>query len=252
MQGNNTETAATTTDAGQPRHERIRVLVVDDSRFTSGLLKAALEQHPQLEVSCSRPTTDDVTAAVAALTPHIVLVNDGLGRSPEGMKTLRTLLMASASIRSIIVLDDGEQNRVLESFRAGVKGVFRRSQPVSQLVRCIQAVAEGQVWASSADLSLVLQAFVSARPLQCVNANGEDLLSAREKQVLDSIAEGLSNHEIAERLQISEHTVKNHLYKMYEKLGVSTRVELILFASTSTASVGHGLPQSSPAARRAT
>lgn len=225
MQGTST---GTSTD-GRP-HNRIRVLVVDSARFTSRLLKAALEQHPQLEVTCSPPTTDDVTAGVAALNPDIVVVND-LDHSPDRIKTLRRIVTAAPSSRAIILLDDGEDG-VAECFHAGVKGVFRHSQPPQQLVRCIEAVYDGQVWATSADLKLVLQAFASARPIQCVNANGENLLSPREQQVVEFVADGLTNHEIAEKLQIREHTVKNHLFKIYEKLGISTRVELILYAVT--------------------
>lgn len=130
------------------------------------------------------------------------------------------------------MLDDGEEKDIIECFRAGVKGVFRHSQAPQQLVRCIEAVHDGQVWATSDDLSRLLDAFASTPFLRHANGNGANLLSAREKQVVELTADGLSNHEIAERLHISEHTVKNHLFKIYEKLGISTRVELVLFAIT--------------------
>jgi DNA-binding NarL/FixJ family response regulator len=228
-------TASATADTSSRLHKSIRVLALDSSSFTRELLKSSLEQYG-LEVVCSGTTLDEVEAALAAVKPEIVLVYCRCcaeGRYAEGMNTLRRIAEMAPSSPMIVLLEDNEKEGPLESFRAGAKGVFRRSQPVPQLVRCIQAVAAGQVWASSADLNLLLQAFASTRPLQCINANGENLLSSRERQVLDFIAEGLSNHEVAERLQISEHTVKNHLYKMYEKLGISTRVELILFAITS-------------------
>lgn len=213
--------------------KNIKVLIVDRARFTCGLVRSALEQYDQFEIACSCPTPDDVSAAVATFNPDILLVSwrpeDG---SPEAMKMLPRIMGLAPSSRGIILLDDGDENAAIECFRAGAKGVFRRSQPPEYLARCVQAVHEGQVWATSSDLNRVLQAFGSVRPLQCVNANGENLLSPREKQVVESIAEGLSNQEIAKVLGIAEHTVKNHLFKIYNKLGISTRVELILFAIT--------------------
>jgi DNA-binding NarL/FixJ family response regulator len=98
------------------------------------------------------------------------------------------------------------------------------------LGRCIAAVHSGQIWASSADLQQVFGALEMAIPFRCVNSLGEALLTKREQEIVPLVAQGLTNNEISLRLSVSEHTIKNHLFRVYEKLGISSRVELILYA----------------------
>src|SRR5262249_42412840 len=106
---------------------------------------------------------------------------------------------------------------------------FCRTEPFRLLGKCIQCVNGGQVWASSSELQFVLHAL--AKPaLANFNSNGRALLSARETDVVRCVAEGLSNREIAQRLKLTEHTVKNYLFRIFDKLGVSSRVEVVLFA----------------------
>jgi DNA-binding CsgD family transcriptional regulator len=99
-------------------------------------------------------------------------------------------------------------------------------------------VHEGQIWGNSEEISLVLEALASAPSVRAVDAKGLDLLSKREKEVVQCLAEGLSNREIAERLGLSQHTVKNYLFRVFDKLGVSSRVEL-LFMTLSQANGSH-------------
>jgi DNA-binding NarL/FixJ family response regulator len=98
------------------------------------------------------------------------------------------------------------------------------------LGRCIVAVHSGQVWASSSDLQRVLGELEKTVPFRCVNARGEVLLTRREEEIIPLVARGLTNKEISTNLRLSEHTIKNHLFRIYEKLGISSRVELILYA----------------------
>jgi DNA-binding NarL/FixJ family response regulator len=90
-------------------------------------------------------------------------------------------------------------------------------------------VQRGQVWANSEQLEVLLQALVDSKPLQLKNFEGACLLTKREDQVAALVAEGLTNREVATRLGLSEHTVSNYLFKMYEKLGISSRVEFVLY-----------------------
>src|SRR5207302_4821861 len=101
-------------------------------------------------------------------------------------------------------------------------------EPFRLLAKCIQCVQSGQVWASSSELHFVLDAL--AQPTFANFHNGSSPLSAREIDVVRCVAEGLSNREIAQRLKLTEHTVKNYLFRIFDKLGVSKRVEVVLYA----------------------
>jgi DNA-binding NarL/FixJ family response regulator len=91
-------------------------------------------------------------------------------------------------------------------------------------------VHEGQVWASSTELQFVLEALVDPLPIETRNLPSSRPLSKREEEIAHMVAEGFSNRQISERLDLSEHTIKNYLFRVFEKLGVSTRVELTLYA----------------------
>jgi DNA-binding CsgD family transcriptional regulator len=107
-------------------------------------------------------------------------------------------------------------------------GVFSRQESLDQLCKCIRCVHHGQIWATSREMSLALDALASAPVLQAVDRNGLNLLSKRETEIVQSVAEGLTNREIAERLGLSRHTIKNSLFRIFDKLGVSSRLELLL------------------------
>jgi DNA-binding NarL/FixJ family response regulator len=100
---------------------------------------------------------------------------------------------------------------------------------LKSLSKCIQAVHQGQIWASNEDLEHVISALSTQKPLQLNNALGTPLLTRREEDVVRLVADGLRNREIALRLKVKEHSVRNYIYRIFEKLGVSSRVELMLY-----------------------
>lgn len=104
------------------------------------------------------------------------------------------------------------------------------SEPSSRLPKCIESVHNGQIWAGTKELEYLVSAVASSRPLRVVDACGRNILSKREDEVVALVADGLTNREVSEMLKLSEHTVKSYLFKIFEKLGISTRVELVLYA----------------------
>jgi DNA-binding NarL/FixJ family response regulator len=123
---------------------------------------------------------------------------------------------------------------VFDAFRAGAKGIFCPSKsPFKALCRCVERVHAGQIWAKSSEVAHVLETFCRLAPMRVVNADGMKLLTKREEDVVRLLGDGPQNREIAHELNLSEHTVKNYLSHIFDKLGVS-RVELILYAVSST------------------
>ena len=129
-----------------------------------------------------------------------------------------------------MLLDSARRDFVVEACRIGASGVFGRCEPLKLLPKCVRTVHAGQIWANAEQIEFVFRAFAEAPVTRLVSADGAVLLSAREQQVVRFVAEGLNNREIAARLELSEHTVKNYIFHIFNKLGISSRVELVLYA----------------------
>jgi DNA-binding NarL/FixJ family response regulator len=130
----------------------------------------------------------------------------------------------------LLLLEDCEHDLVIDAFRSGARGVFSRAESSEWLSKCVSTVHKGQIWASTREMEYILEELVATRPLRIVDAHGCSLLSKREEEVVALVADGMTNPQISEQLTRSEHTVKNYLFKVFEKLGISTRVDLVLYA----------------------
>jgi DNA-binding NarL/FixJ family response regulator len=200
------------------------------------LLLGALKRHRHFHVVDSANTADEVLKAVKSAEPDVVLVTATLADGPlSGFGALRQIRESSPEVKTVILLNDPERNLVVDAFRAGARGVFvMSSSSFKSLCRCVEQVHAGQIWASSAELSEVMEAFTQLAPMRVVNADGMRLLTKREEDVVRLLSEGMQNRDIAKELKLSEHTVKNYLFHIFDKLGVSSRVELVLYAVSST------------------
>jgi DNA-binding NarL/FixJ family response regulator len=211
--------------------EVIRVLAADNSRMASQLLASVLERDERFRVLEPVSDPSSIVATVLKEKPEVILVSAELdGDSRRGFQLMRDINAARPESRVVVLLDTSERSLVVEAFRAGARGVFCRSESLKSLAKCIHCVSKGQVWANSAELRYLLDALGDALPLRSFDARGSALLSRREQEVVKCVAEGLSNREIAQRLALTEHTVKNYLFRIFDKLGVSKRVEVVLFA----------------------
>ena len=210
--------------------ERIRVLAADSTRMSSQLLAESLAQDRQFEVAGIEPKASTILEAVAEKGPHVVLVSSALeGSQALGFELTRKIRAAHPQTRVVLLMDTSSPSAVVEAFRCGAQGVFSRTESSKALAKCISCVHQGQVWASSAELRYLLDALRETEPMQLLDSRGEAILSKREQEVVRCVAEGLSNREIASRLKLTEHTVKNYLFRIFDKLGVSSRVEVALY-----------------------
>jgi len=208
----------------------IRVLAADSTRMNSQLLANALVRDKRFSLIESEPAAPAILAATSAEKPDIVLLSARLEDNASlGFQVARQLRAAHPQVRIIILLDAAERAAVVQAFRTGARGVFCRTEPLKSLSKCIRCVHDGQVWASSNELRYLLEALSQAVPTRMVGVGGVPL-SKREHEVVHCVADGLSNREIALRLNLTEHTVKNYLFRIFDKLGVSSRVEVVLYA----------------------
>jgi len=214
-----------------PLQDRIRVFAADNTSMNTQLLVEALGRDGQFHMTALATRESDVLPTVKRERVHIALISARQGSdSRAGFGLSREIRSSSPGTRVIMLLDSSEKTPVIEAFRSGARGVFCRTESLKQLAKSIKCVHEGQIWASSTELHYLLEAMSEPVPMSFLSANGEALLSARELDVVRCVAEGLSNREIAERLSLREHTVKNYLFRIFDKLGVSSRVEVVLYA----------------------
>lgn len=213
--------------------ERFGVLVADYDTLTCRLLAGRLRKHKLFEVTECSESPRGVLEGVRRANPSVVLLSTILRDAPKGgFAVLRELRASFPSVRSIMLLDRPEKSLVVEAFRSGAKGIFIRSEyEFAALCKCVHRVHQGQIWADSQHIEHVLEAFSSDSSSQRLErSDGSQLISKREKEVVRLVVDGLSNREIAKELALSEHTVKNYVFRIFDKVGVSNRVELVHYA----------------------
>ena len=208
--------------------QAIRVLIADRNRMSNQLLSESLGRDPRFEiVALAAPA--DILSIVTTLQPHLALIStdfDCAGK--KGLQVARSLNGRHPSVRIVILLEMGTQKSVMGAFQCGAMGVFCRTESLSELPRCLERVSRGEIWASQIHSEFLLEALRSIPSYEGIETGKIDQLSRREVQVAEHAAQGESNKQIADRLGLSEHTVKNYLFHVFEKLGVSNRMELLL------------------------
>jgi len=209
----------------------INLVLAVESRMDGQLFKDTLERPRQrLKVIACAVSKAEFATSVASHTVDVALVSESLQDGPlTGFHVLKDLRDLMPRIQPIMLLKSENDELVVDAFRAGAKGVFCRTECISLLPKCIRAVHDGQIWANSKQLHRVMESFVSAAPLQLKTVSDRRLLTKREEDVAQLVVDGFSNRETARKLGLAEHTVSNYLFKIYEKLGISNRVELVLY-----------------------
>jgi DNA-binding NarL/FixJ family response regulator len=204
------------------------VLVADSNHIHCQLLVGALRRRPDFRVLACAMTLNSILSAVGNGTFHVVLMH-----AVRDMGVIRNLHLLHPEVAKVVLLEDSDRETVLNAFRSGVRGLFNFSDsPLRLLCKCIQCVHQGQIWASNEHLEYLVNAVTQVPSLRVVNSNGVNLLTPREEQVVALVADGLSNRGVARELGLSEHTIKKYLFRIFDKVGVSTRVELVLYAVT--------------------
>ena len=205
----------------------IRILVADDHAIFRDGLRKLLEAADEIQIVGEASNGNECVKMLAKLKPDILLLDlrmpekDGLGVLEEvNFETLPT---------RVIVLTAAEDDRdVVRAMRLGARGVVLKQSASDLLVKSIRKVFDGEIWLDNRMTAEVMKAF--SKSSESGPRREKPLLSDREKEIVQLVAQGFRNKEIGEKLFISEQTVKNHLHNIFDKLGVSDRLELALYA----------------------
>jgi DNA-binding NarL/FixJ family response regulator len=214
------------------------VLIVGANPLINGLLVNALAHHFKCDARAARRT--DLLRMLAMSKTDLLLISADIDSVPgAGFELAMAVLHAYPAIPIILLIDEPVSDQVIRAFISGARGVFSPQDPISQLVDCVEHVRKGSIWASNKVSDCFLKAFRSL-PASCLlPTEGSMALSERELQVVEYAARGKTNKTIAQELRLSEHTVKNYLFRAFEKLGVSSRVELLFYLTTRGHSFGY-------------
>jgi DNA-binding NarL/FixJ family response regulator len=210
----------------------IGVLLADSNRMQAQLLTSALRRHPEFHITNCPMDTISILQAVSTKHPRIAVLSLNPPANPsEVVVTLRRFHLSHPEIPKLLLVDTCDRELVVNAFRSGARGIFPITDANLRLLcKCLLRVAAGQIWANTEQLNYLMDLISEVPSLRVINAEGTKLLTPREEQVVALVAEGLGNRDIARELNLSEHTIKKYLYRVFEKLGISTRVELVLYA----------------------
>ena len=206
----------------------IRVVLADRTRMDCQLLAASLQSSSSLcRVVGTAISASEARAILKQDGVDMALVSPNLTEGPlAGFDLVQEMRASFPATRAVMLMDVMDPRMVIYSFQIGARGVFSRDRSIEALVKCIEVVHGGQIWASTHELQIILEAIAKRSSFEPRSATGTKLLTQREAEVASLVAEGLRNREISQRLNLSVHTIKNYLYRVYEKLGLSSRVEL--------------------------
>jgi DNA-binding NarL/FixJ family response regulator len=209
-------------------NETVRVLIADSSPIQSQLLTRALKSRREFKVSAVALEAAAVCNFMQSNQVDVVLI---AGKHLPDLGLLRWLRISFPKVAPVLLAESDDREMVVNALRAGAKGVFLFTRaPFAMLCKCIHAVFTGQVWLNSEQTKYMLDALSDVPTLRVVNSKGRPLLTPREEQVVALVADGLTNRGVATELGLSEHTIKKYLLRIFDKVGTSSRVELVLYA----------------------
>jgi len=211
----------------QPR-PGLRVFISDRDSMSSDLLAGALTRDHRCDAAAIQPS--DLLQVLATCEVDLVVVGvDVNSKMGSGFDLASAVCRAYPAVYVVILLNETTPEYVINAFRSGARGVFSRQLSMTQFLECVEHVGKGMIWVGKEETSVLLEAFKSIPAPNILSASSSPALTARELQVVQCAAKGKTNKTIASELRLSEHTVKNYLFRAFEKLGVSSRVELLFY-----------------------
>ena len=232
----------------QVAEARLRILIIGRDSLLSGLLANAVMHY--LGCDAIAMHSADLMRVLGTNDSTLVIINSDLDskQGAAGFDLAARVSCAHPDTPIVILLDLPTREAVTKAFHCGANGVFCRQDSITEFIECIEHVRRGMLWAGKEASEVVLGAFRSLPDPGTLTEADSKTLTKRELQVVQCAARGKSNKTIASELCLSEHTVKNYLFRIFEKLGVSSRVELLFYLTAQ----GHSVAPSRAAQEKPT
>jgi len=208
----------------------IRILIADDHAIFRDGLRRLLEAEPGLRVIGEAADGEEAVKLARQLKPDILLLDLAMPRTP-GLEALSELGTAATPVRTLLLTAVIERPQILEALQLGARGVVLKESATQLLLKGIRAVMDGQYWVGQDSVSDLVKTLRDLSPGAPEDPRKKKFgLTPRELEIVSAIVAGYNNRDIAQKFAISEQTVKHHLTNIFDKLGVSSRLELALFA----------------------
>ncbi len=214
----------------------MRILIVDDHILFREGLTGLLRSQPDMEVIGECGTMSEAVSMALQLKPDVVLMDFSLPDG-TGLEATSSILAQLPATQVIFLTVHDNDDRLIAAMRAGAKGYLLKNLSVNKLLASLRALERGEAAISRIMMARILEEYAQSRPPTKGSPSPLVGLTSREIEVLQELADGITNQEIATRLFISENTVKNHIHNILEKLSLHNRREAIEFARKNGLSV---------------
>lgn len=213
---------------------RIRVLIADGHPIVLEGLRNVLTGHDSIQLVGEASDGMEAIEKTVSLDPDVVMMDLRMPRV-DGLTVLRSIHTRAPRSKVILFSGSDSKDEFVEAMKLGCSGILSKESATALIERSISKVFAGEIWLDSNTTAAVIRQFASPSEFPAAANNGKTTreraqLSQREREIIILIAQGYKNKEIAEKMFITEQTVKNHLHNVFDKLGVSDRLELALYA----------------------
>jgi len=220
----------------EKRKATVRIVIADDHPIVRDGLKKLLLLEDDFEIVGEAGDGREVIEKVQALDPDVLLLDLRMPNL-DGLSALQALQQTNKRTRVIVLTASEDKNEFVQAMKLGCSGIVLKQTAPDLIVKSIRKVHSGEIWLDSHTTAAVMRQFSTG---QESSGGGQSTgggknrerspLSTREREIVALVAQGYKNKEMAEKMFISEQTVKNHLHNIFDKLGVSDRLELALYA----------------------
>jgi len=230
----------------------VRIVIADDHPLVREGLRRLLDLQPGFAVVGEAADGLDAVKVVKDVRPNVLLLDLAMPRM-NGLDVLRELGEIVEGVKTVLLTAGIEREETLQALRLGARGVVLKESATQLLYKCIHAVMNGEYWVGHGRIDDLLKTMREVERAPLRDAPPASRLTSRELQVIAAVVEGAGNKDIGKALGLSEQTVKNHLSNIFDKLGVSNRLELALYAVHHRLLAGQAperAPAGGPARRR--